>query len=126
LRPRTAFRAGFVVLRLVAIALALPVAALLTVLFVFRVLAGFVFTPFDLAADGATVVPSSSDAAAAGAALRARANRGSVFVFFGCHVWGELIRLCLRNSRAASSWVRRPRCVYIPGFTLFCLLIHGT
>jgi hypothetical protein len=32
----------------------------------------------------------------------------------------------LRNSRAASSCVRRPRCVYLPGFTLFCLLICET
>jgi hypothetical protein len=41
-------------------------------------------------------------------------------------VCGDAITLCLRNSRAASSWLRRPRCVYIPGFTLFCLLIWGS
>jgi hypothetical protein len=47
-------------------------------------------------------------------------------LFTGCHVCGDRIAVCLRNSRAASSGVRRPRCVYIPGFTLFCLLIYGT
>jgi hypothetical protein len=149
LRASTAFRVGFVVVRFIAVVIALPVFALPVVLFDLRVLAVFAFAAFALALDGAalvavmflvtreagrvstsgnvsTIVSLSADLSVSRAASPAGASRGLVLVFIGCHVCGGPIALCLRNSRAASSWVRRPRCVYVPGFTLFCLLICGT
>jgi hypothetical protein len=53
-------------------------------------------------------------------------NQGCASRCTGCHVCCDPTSRCRRSSRAASSCVRRPRCVYIPGFTLFCLLICGT
>src|SRR5687767_10085367 len=53
-------------------------------------------------------------------------SRGSPSRFTGCQVCSEPTERCFAISLAASSWVRRPRWVYIPGFTLFCLLICGT
>jgi hypothetical protein len=149
LRANTAFRVGFVVVRFIAVAIGLPVRALAVVLFDLRVLAVFAVAAFALAVDGAalvaatflvtreagrvstcgdvsTIVSLSADVPVSRAALAAGASDGLLLVFTGCHVCGDPIALCLRNSRAASSWVRRPRCVYIPGFTLFCLLICGT
>jgi hypothetical protein len=110
-----------------------------------RVLAVFAFAAFALAIDGAALVavvtreagrvstrgdvspviaPLSADVFVSRAA--SPAGQGLVLVFTGCHVSGDRIALCFRSSRAASSRVSRPRCVYIPGFTLFCLLICGT
>ena len=146
LRANTAFRVGFVVVRFIAVAIGLPVRALAVVLFDLRVLAVFAVAAFALAVDGAALVAvmflvtreagrvsacgdASSlpaDVSVSRAASPAGASDGLLLVFTGCHVCGDPIALCLRNSRAASSWVRRPRCVYIPGFTLFCLLICGT
>lgn len=72
------------------------------------------------------VVSLLAAGASAWAGLLVGAGRDVVLRLTGCQVCGDRIALCLRNSRAASSWVRRPRCVYVPGFTLFCLLICGT
>ena len=149
LRARTAFRVAFVVVRFRAVVLALPVVALPVVLFDLRVLAVFAFVAVALTFDGtalvavvflvtredgrvsacgdvSAIVSLSADFSVSRAASPAGASHGFVLVFSGCHVCGDPIALCLRNSRAASSWVRRPRCVYLPGFTLFCLLISGT
>jgi hypothetical protein len=148
LRPGTAVRFGFVVC-FIAVVIALPVFALLVVLFDLRVLAVFAFAAFALAFDAAavvafiflvtrlagrvstcgdvsTILSLSADLSVSRAASPAGDSRGLVLVFTGCHGRGGPLALCLRNSRAASSWVRRPRWVYIPGFTLFCLLICGT
>jgi hypothetical protein len=137
LRARTAFRVGFVVVRFIA------------VLFDLRVVAVFTFAAFALAFDGAvfvavvfpvireagrlstcgdvsTIVSLSADLSVSRSTSPAGARHGLALVFTGCQVCGDPIALCLRNSRAASSWLRRPRCVYVPGFTLFCLLICGT
>jgi hypothetical protein len=149
LRARTAFRVGFVVVRSIAVLRGLPAFALPVVLFDVRVLAVFVCAAFALAFDGAalvaviflvtreagrvltrrgvsTIVSLSAELSVSRAASPAGAGHGVLLVFTGCHVCGDPSALCLRNSRAASSWVRRPRWVYIPGFTLFCLLICGT
>ena len=149
LRANTAFRVGFVVVRFIAVAIGLPVLALAVVLFDLRVLAVFAVAAFALAVDGAalvattflvtrearrvstcgdvsTIVSLPAELSVSRAASPAGAGHRLLLVFTGCHVCGDPIALCLRNSRAASSWVRRPRCVYIPGFTLFCLLICGT
>jgi hypothetical protein len=149
LRARTAFRVGFVVVRFIAVVLTLPVVALPVVLFDLRVVAVFTFAAFALAFDGAvfvavvfpvireagrlstcgdvsTIVSLSADLSVSRSTSPAGARHGLALVFTGCQVCGDPIALCLRNSRAASSWLRRPRCVYVPGFTLFCLLICGT
>lgn len=149
MRASTAFRLGFVVVRFMAGVIALAVFALPVVLFDLRVLAVFTFAAFALAFDGAvfvavvfpvvreagrlstcgdvsTIVSLSADLSVSRAASPAGARHGLALVFTGCQVCGDPIALCLRNSRAASSWLRRPRCVYVPGFTLFCLLICGT
>jgi hypothetical protein len=53
-------------------------------------------------------------------------NRGNSFFFVGCHVcWEPTCRIFV-SSRAASSGVSRPRCVYRSRFTLLCRLICGT
>ena len=147
-RPRLfaaeAFRVGFVVVRVVERVVAIPAFAVRVVLFDVRVLAVLPFA-VPLAFDGAALPAVMFFVTREAGRLRTRgesapvvslsddfsvppagASRTPVWRFTGCHVCGDPIRLCLRNSRAASSWVRRPRCVYIPGFTLFCLLICGT
>jgi hypothetical protein len=149
LRADTAFRVGLVALCFIAVVVALPVFALPVVLFDLRVLAVFAFGAFALAFDGtalvavtflvtrragrvstcgdvSTILSLSGEVSLPRAVSPAGASRGLVLVFTGCHGCGDPLALCLRNSRAASSWVSRPRCVYIPGFTLFCLLICGT
>jgi hypothetical protein len=149
LRAGTAFRVDFLLAPFFAVVTALPVFALPVVLFDLRVLAVFTFAAFALAFDGAvfvavvflvireagrlstcgdvsTIVSLSADLSVSRAASPAGARHGLALVFTGCQVCGDPIALCLRNSRAASSWLRRPRCVYVPGFTLFCLLICGT
>lgn len=152
-RPRlfaaaTAFRVGFVAVRVIERVVAIPAFAVRIVLFDVRVLAVLPFAvplAFDGAAlpavtffvsreagrlrtrgESAPVVSLSDDFSVPRAVPPAGASRTLVWRFTGCHVCGDPITFCLRNSRAASSWVRRPRCVYIPGFTLFCLLICGT
>jgi hypothetical protein len=110
------------VLAFAVFALAFDRAALVAVMFLVTREAERVSTCGDLS----TIVSLSADVSVSRAASPTGASRGPVLVFTGCHVCGDPIALCLRNSRAPSSWVRRPRCVYIPGFTLFCLLICGT
>jgi hypothetical protein len=56
LRASTAFRVGLVVVRFIAVVVALPVFAVPVVLFDLRVLAVFAFTAFALAFDGAALV----------------------------------------------------------------------
>jgi hypothetical protein len=151
LRATTPFRVGvgFLVVGFTADVLDVPVFALPVVRVGLRVLAAFAFATVALAfdpaalvslaclvirgagrvstcADVAAIVALSADLSVSRAMLRAGASRGLALMFTGCQVYEDPIALCLRNSRAASSWVRRPRCVYVPGFTLFCLLIYGT
>ena len=56
LRASTAFRVGLVVVRFIAVVVALPVFALPVVLFDLRVLGVFAFAAFALAFDGAALV----------------------------------------------------------------------
>jgi hypothetical protein len=145
LRASTVFRVGLVLVRFFALLLALLVFASPVVFVILRVLGVFAFAAFALAIDGAALVPvvtrevgrvaTCGDVSTAIVPLSADlfvsraaspAGQGLVLVFTGCHVSGDRIALCFRSSRAASSRVSRPRCVYIPGFTLFCLLICGT
>jgi hypothetical protein len=149
LRASTAFRFGLLVVGFIAFGMALPVVALPVGLFDLPVLAAFAFAAFAFAVDGAglvavmflvtreagrvatcgdvsTIDSLSADLSVSRAASPAGASRGRVLVLTGCHVCWDPVALCLRNSRAVSSWVRRPRWVYLPGFTLFCLLICET
>ena len=145
---RVALRAaGFV--RFLVAAIALPGFAVPLVVLDLRVLALAGFAAFALACadaalvafvflvtrearrfttrgDASSTVSVAADLSVSRAASPAGASVGRRWVFTGCQVCAEPMTLCLRNSRAASSWLRRPRCEYVPGFTLFCLLRYGT
>ena len=114
LRASTAFRVAFIVVRFLAVGIAL------------RVVAVFAFAAFGLAFDGAalvaviflvtrearrgspcgdvsTIFSLPAEPSVSRAALPAGASGGLDLVFIGCHVCGDANTLCLRNSRAASS-----------------------
>ena len=149
-RPSSRFGAAFrddLAVRFVIVVAALPLFVLPVALFDVRAPAVFAFAASNFLFNGvvlvavlfpvtrlaergsgcevSSIVSLSADPSARSASP-AGPSRGSFLVFTGCQVCGDPIVLCLRSSRAASSWVSRPRCVYVPGFTLFCLLICGT